>query len=779
MRIWITIGVWNLIIWRVNSLLVPLPLRKTISTWQTPSLKERINSSSLKSDQCDFRLFSNAPTTTNGDSNGAIFEEQNEKSQAINSLIYDQAVSLGIPYARIPNLPAKLNFASDYNKFMTATSEKLIPRYSSTPSLLLALFIFMSENSQIPAEKPDVTTFNIVLNSFAKTNQLENMKHFFESVENGNLISDGVPIQPDTISYNILLDAFTRNQDLEEVLNIFQNQIQNKQGKKQQSSIKPNIITLNTIIKAYAKSKQYMKAQKLLETMESTYNIKPDVVSYTSVIDAFAKIGDAARAETILKTMIQNRNAETSKSIPLPNCETFNAVLNAWGRSNIKNAAQRAESLLNLMVEMSTISSSSTTTSRKNLNIQIPQPNVCSFNTVLNAYSRVGDGLGSEELLDAMVDNDSPLHVPGVEPDLITYNTVMTAYARSGHLNCHKDVTRIMNKMEKDCKSPDVFSYTTLINAYARSREKGAAYRADQIFQQMKKEGITPNVNTYNAIMNCWVKSREKGSVSRAHELLIEMIEDKLIQDPNVKTYTIVIDALAKSRENNAARRAEKLLEYMENRYEATNDPNAQPNVQTYTAVINAWGRSQEKGKAQRAVFILNRMKEYFKNGKNDKIKPNVFTYNAVLNACAYTNGDDREQDEIFRTACNVFDELRNLRNEKDESLIGIDDYYYRPNHVTYGTFLQVCTRLLPKGDNLSRKTIVEAIFRKCCQDGQVGIYALEQFWEAAPRDLYWALLEEGNEEKVSRRRTWGDDEMITVADLPSKWTKNVRERIR
>lgn len=714
-------------------------------------------------------------------------EQKNEERKlALESLIKTETSVLNIPIESIPPITTSLNSTFAYNTYITNISATLPPNQASTSTLLLSIFNFMCNDFSSKAMKPNTTTLNIVLGAVVRSNQLEKARDLFRSVEKNNYINNEngilVPMELNTISYNILLNGYVHNQDMSRVLSTFQYQIQNK---KQNPNIRPNLITLNIVLKAYAKSKQPKKAKQLFDRMESEYNIKPDVVSYTTVIDAHAQSGDTVGAETLLKIMIQKRHSLEQKSDqeykkshlevqPVPPIQTFNAVLNAWSRSREKKAAQRAQNLLTLMVEMS---------SRKNADpssIRIPRPNVSSYNTVLNAFSRIGDGLGAEELLDSMMDVDSPLYMETVPPDLISYNTVMSAYGRSGHIKCHDDVIRIMAKMTSNKLRPDVWSYTTLINAYTRSGEKDSPHKVDGIFQKMKDEGITPNVSTYNAIMNTWVKSGEWGSATRAHKLLLEMIEDSNIQNPNVRTFTIVIDAFAKSRERNAALKAQELLQYMEKQYETTHDSNLQPNVQTYTAVINAWGRSEEEGKARRALEVLNHMKDCYEKGKNNQIRPNVFSYNAVLNACAYTYGDDQEKDETFRTACHVFDELRNLKNmDENNEDSGPEGNYFRANHVTYGTFLQVCARLMPKGESMSRRTIVEAIFRKCCQDGQVGAYALDQLWEAAPRDLYWALLEEGGVGDKVRRRTWGDEEMVTVADLPAKWTRNVKERVR
>ena len=739
----------------------------------------------------------------------SLEDDNKQRRMNLKSIIETEASALNIKVESIPNIPTRLHSTVDYNSYLTSIANKWNSdqnqrQYNdsssnSVPNLLLTIFNFMCNNYNDASKslKPNITTFNIVLTAFSTSKTLLPKAHqLFQSVKSGSLQTNhNLKIEPNTITYNTLMNAYARHQNVDQVISIFQTQVEQcdrLRNQKQRQISKPNIITINTVLNAYAKSNQPDQAQQLLDSMEETYGISPDVVSYTSVIDAYSKSGDAPKAESLLKLMIQMNNQmnagstryDSSENLKTsiysstmstqPTIQTFNAVLNAWSHSKDRNATQRAESLLKLMVEMSTVSKKKERSNYSNTGFKIPAPNHSSFNTVLNTYSHVGDGLGAEELLDAMMDKNSNLYMSNVKPDLISYNTVMNAFTRSGHLRCHEDVLRIMEKMKDANIKPDVISYTTLINSYAKSREKDAPYQATKVLDEMKEKGIDPNIVTYNAVMNTWVKSGDWGSAARAHELLLEMIESKDIHNPNVRTYTIVIDAYAKSRERDAALRAQELLQYMEKQYELTKDPNVQPNVQTYTAVINAWGRSEEEGKAKRALDVLNKMKLCFEKGVNDKIQPNVYSYNAVLNACAYTYGDEYEKDETFRIACNVFDELRSTNKTKQKSY-DEKDTLVRPNHVTYGTFLHICARLMPEGEDMSRRTIVEAIFRKCCQDGQVGSYALNQLWEAAPRDLYWALLEEGG--VSSRKRSWGEDETISVSDLPAKWTRNVKER--
>lgn len=740
--------------------------------------------------------------------------------EALGEYVRIEASALHIPDEMIPQVDSRLEHNRPfYNNYLTFISTKLLRTYpSSIPTLLRSILLYMCDNygNFSGVGKPDVSTFNIVLDSFAKTKRVEEAEVLFKSMQRSG--ENELNAIPDTVSYNIILNMYAKNNDLAEVLRIFHEDMSQRKGDdKVNASV--NLITCNTVLQALAKSKRPQEAEHFLDKMTKEYHIVPDIVSYTTVIDAYAESGDASNAEALVKSMLQEASSEDTFTRernghipPQPSIETFNSVLKAWSRSHENNAAQRAHSLLTLMIEMSSFLNISKYSKQQNMqivdkNFSIPKPNIISFNTVLSAYSQVGDGLGAEDLLNSMIkemeDGESAL-----VPDVISFNTVMGAYARSGHLNCHKDAIRIIDKMTSTpvkyrstkTLSPDVWTYTTLIDAYARCGDRDAPFKAeDVLFKTMKERDICPNVSTYNALMNAWVQSNLKGSAINAHKLLLYMLESSNTGtgninynvsrvEPNAKSYTTVINAYAKSSERDAPKLAEELLSLMEERFASSRDPSFQPNVLTYTSVINAWGRSEKKGKAEQALRVLNHMKDRYENGGATMARPNVYAYNAVLNACAYTFGDSTEKVEAFRIACFVFDECR--KNSKIEYRSGTRNKHFnasllKTNHVTYGTFLRCCACLMPKDEIIQQRTLVEAIFRKCCQEGQVGKYVLDQLLLAAPEDLYWSLMNEGlvGEKQQDRwndtrsRRTWR--QKVRVEDLPKRWTRNVRERRR
>ena len=138
-----------------------------------------------------------------------------------------------------------------------------------------------------------------------------------------------------------------------------------------------------------------------------------------------------------------------------------------------------------------------------------------------------------------------------------------------------------------------------------------------------------------------------------------------------------------------------------------------------------AWARSNEENKAERALNLLKEMTKLTKGG-NKNLQPNVVVANAVMNACAYTTGGVPERNRAMEIAHKVFKNM-----EAGE--------YGKPDQVTYGTFLQVCTNQMPECS--TRDQIVEMIFQKCTNDGQVGNLVLQQLKATISPEKYFELV--------------------------------------
>lgn len=431
------------------------------------------------------------------------------------------------------------------------------------------------------------------------------------------------------------------------------------------------------------------------------------------------------------------------------------------------------------------------------------RPDTITYNSVIHAYARSGgDAHVAEAVLDRMLSlykryHDKVVVFPGYEdedeeghvesegycpyywnpakPNVRTYSSVVDAWAKSGHAEAAiraENILDIMEKTEDEDTWPNTVTYNTVISAWASSDDPDAASHAHRILTQMLDnpyEGAEADIISYNSVLNAWAKHYPpQHGAEQAEKLLLQLEEQQSdgIQ-PNVMSYTTVMDAW--SRFGNPLR-----VQFLLQKMESASSPHIKPNVYGYTIAISAWARSREIGKARQVLSLLRGMQM----SEEDHVKPTLVSYNSVLNACATTyEGGVEEKVEAWDIAQIVFQELEKLSSPS-----------MAPDHITYGTILKACANLLPYKDNTSerRKCLVEKIFRKCCKDGQVSSGVLFQLRQAAPSDLYRALLGKYIDSAENKKydsdheyhyREHDKDVIHRLDVLPKEWRRNVREK--
>jgi pentatricopeptide repeat protein len=126
------------------------------------------------------------------------------------------------------------------------------------------------------------------------------------------------------------------------------------------NALQPNIVTVNSVINAWAKNKELNaaeRAEEILNWTEDLYgtgnkNIKPDTIAYSTVINAYAGVGNAVEAEKVLRRLLERY--ETTKDPDLrPTVISYNTTIDAWAKSDDRvDSFKRALALLNEMKEL-------------------------------------------------------------------------------------------------------------------------------------------------------------------------------------------------------------------------------------------------------------------------------------------------------------------------------------------------------------------------------------------------------------------------------------------
>ena len=386
--------------------------------------------------------------------------------------------------------------------------------------------------------------------------------------------------------------------------------------------IQPNTILFNSAILSWVNSGKGQlgaeKAQEILEKMESLHQsgelanpdlnadeddigLAPTTQSYSLVMNAWAKSEDddrtgycAQRAKEVLEKMVdlykQGFNVK-------PNTICFTTVITSLARSRgggggVDGNIEEAESLLDTMLALYDESGDDEI-----------KPNAVTGNALIAAWAKSGRADASERA-------ERVLHRMHryAEPDIYSYNTVLDAYASQGDVRA---ATKLLHEMEK-VVNPDVVSYNTVLKALSKAKGPKSAENAERMLLQMEQRNVKPDAVSYTCVITAWSKSSNHDKSIKASDLLEQMIAayreqgDKSMK-PDAVTFTSLISACASTRgdgrqRKSALRLAIKTFERMQNTPDFDN-----PNHLTYTALFRACARlasdNKERFRLLQGVF--------------------------------------------------------------------------------------------------------------------------------------------------------------------------------
>lgn len=245
-----------------------------------------------------------------------------------------------------------------------------------------------------------------------------------------------------------------------------------------------------------------------------------------------------------------------------------------------------------------------------------------------------------------------------MEPNVITFNSLINGYAKKGSL---KMALQTFEEMKLANVAVDERTFNILLNACAK---RGDAAKMLAIFEEMKSKGFKPdaiacsqlirtcsgnvkrteheydvddnnsnNINDNNNNENVTMQSRNKGvqqDVGKLWDLMLEIGgEGGGVAQPSVATYNAAIAGYVKQGMLDKA--LEKLQEMKERKQRMVDDGEKKkknsgsggdvaPSVVTYTILVDGFGRAGDLDKAV----------ELFKDMKKQGIEPDTTIYRYV-----------------------------------------------------------------------------------------------------------------------------------------------------
>jgi hypothetical protein len=345
-------------------------------------------------------------------------------------------------------MPNKESYAAVLKAYAKAGGQE-------APSLVYKMILRMEKLSGegFPAVKPDYLCHNVYLSALLDaitrgTVPAPQGAQRAEGYLHHMMASESEDAKPDIWSFNIVISAWSKSgagemtERAEGLLGHLENYHEVSGGSEK---TRPNTNTYNCLIACYSRSTLQDKAQRahmVLGRMKMMVEkgAGPDVVTYNSVMNAYAKSrgrNSPQKVEELLRELYEVYEATGNPQLQ-PNSRSFNTCVDAWAKSNLPNSAERILDWIECMQK-------SVASGRGSI-----RPNKWTYNAYLQALSKSGKstiGQTAEDVLDQM---EQLVAKGGIQlkPDVLTFTNVIHCLAVSGADNSLERAFAILSRME-------------------------------------------------------------------------------------------------------------------------------------------------------------------------------------------------------------------------------------------------------------------------------------------------------------------------------------------
>jgi len=248
---------------------------------------------------------------------------------------------------------------------------------------------------------------------------------------------------------------------------------------------------------------------------------------------------------------------------------------------------------------------------------RVYQPDIYSFNTLLQGFGKKGDYLKVESWMRRMA-------ARGVAPDLYSYTSLAESYAKSDDL---EGVQRAIDRMEASgCEVSNVYAYNAVLKVCVK---RGEMQLAEHWLQRIQEAGLRPDRVSY--LMMIRVASQERDTQRAAHWL--EAMEQDGHQ-PGRPQFHALMTAHAKAGDISGAEAWSRVM----------GDQGMAPDAYTYNILISA---AATAGDVEAAEALVLRMEA------EADVNPDTVTYATMIGALAEKGDPEAARNWLFRAEDN------------------------------------------------------------------------------------------------------------------------------
>jgi len=476
-------------------------------------------------------------------------------------------------------------------------------------------------------EEVDVSKHVAMMRARSREQDLEGAMQVFRKLQ-----SSGVQLT--SLVYNALLDSCVQCGKVNVALQHFNEM-------KELGFV--DVVSYNTLLKAYLKIGQIHKARSLLKEMAES-DIQANQVTYNEMLNALVSTKDRKEMWALVREM----NAIGMK----PNSVTCSIILKSLTAHSATDDVRQAMALIdNLQEDMDEVLFASVVEAC----VRVGQLDLLSsklqqyasfgglagltaptYGSMIKAYGRARDIERVRELwgemrrrhvtptsitlgcvIDALVNNGFPDEALSLvremkEDDIckdilntVIYSTLLKGFAQARQPGRVQEVFEEMKEMGIACNT---VSYNTMLDANART---GKMDRADELFREMVASGISPDVITYSTLVKGHCQS---GDIDQGFQVLKEMVANG-VHEPDEILYNSLLDGCAKQH------RVDDALKLVEDMHKN----NVRPSNFTLSILVKLLGRSRRLNQAFAMVE---------ETCKRFDLQANIHVYTCLLYAC-------------------------------------------------------------------------------------------------------------------------------------------------
>ena len=382
--------------------------------------------------------------------------------------------------------------------------------------------------------QPDGVTFNTLIQACAISKQSSKAVETFEQMPRFD-------VTPDARTFNTLIQAVAIDaQNLNrayEILHAMRDQ-----------SVKPDAVTVNTLMNLSIRHGALSRAEKLFKTLDD-YHVKPDLRTFNILIDGCSKNKQLNKAFEYYGQMVKTH---------VPDGFTFSSLISACGNAGKLNRALEVYEEMKLrhispdFITLAALINACAPTGNiekadsiwKDMIAQLGQPRSVA---IFNAYLKVASH--AKEMTKAM-DMYKEMQAQGISPTEVTFNSLIHCCSETNHLEQGIELLKeTIHRAMHLTPAP----MTSLLSACTRLKRLDVAIAIWKCMEtkeiphhvlpptlasisfDLPSLAIQPNAWTYNALMQCAYQCKGYALVQWLMETLPPLTPDMVTHETYLK----------------------------------------------------------------------------------------------------------------------------------------------------------------------------------------------------------------------------------------------------